>query len=82
MKSHPLSKHSAGRLAGRPFLQQQAVASASREYGDLVHRGFFTTPHTRVPCVSMATGAAPLVGVATLHRHGAEIRGDKAAVQA
>lgn len=46
--------------------------------------GFLATPHTHTPVlsVSMATGAAPLVGVATLHRHGAEIGGDKAAVQA
>lgn len=65
------------RPARSPLRWQGWQTSLRRDFG-----GFFLATHAPVLSVSMATGAAPLVGVATLHRHGAEIGGDKAAVQA
>lgn len=51
MKSHSLSKHGAGLFGGRPFLQQQAVTSASQESGDPAREGF-SRLLTPLPCVS------------------------------
>lgn len=88
MKSDPLSKHaiaSEARSVDACFccsLCGQAGTSPRQDFGDPARAGF-SQPLTHTPdlSVSMTTGAAPLVSVATLHRHGAEIGGDKAAVQ-
>lgn len=45
----------------------------------LLHAHLYPPP---LLSVSLATGAAPPVGVATVHRHGAENGGDKEAFQA
>lgn len=61
-------------------LCEQIVTSVRQKSSDQCTRFHNSSPP--VLSVSLATGAAPPVCVATLHRHGAENGGDKEAFQA
>lgn len=93
MKRDPLSKH--GNASKQPLMVAYFFYSHCEHIGTSIRQkrpsvGDLKTHHPPSPysslppvlSVSLATGAAPPVGVATVHRHGAENGGDKEAIQA